>query len=149
MSHPTPEDFQVQVRMKVAWGQLDAFGHVNNTQFFRFFEDARLAYFEKVGLNAHMKETGQGPILARTGCVFRKPLGFPDEVACCARVSDVGEDRFTMDYAIFSDAQGLAAVGDGRIVMLDYASGDKVAIPPKIRASMKALDAPRIFEGSD
>jgi acyl-CoA thioesterase FadM len=27
----TPDDFPVQIRMPVAWGHLDAFGHVNNT----------------------------------------------------------------------------------------------------------------------
>jgi acyl-CoA thioester hydrolase len=141
MADETPEDYAVRVRMPVAWGQLDAFGHVNNTQFFRFFEDARLAYFRETGVGARMEETGRGPILARTSCVFKKPLGYPDELTVCARVRDVGEDRFTMEYAIFSDAQGLAALGDGRIVMLDYKTGQKVPIEDDVRAAMLALES--------
>jgi acyl-CoA thioester hydrolase len=135
-----PDDFPVQVTMPVAWGQLDAFGHVNNTQFFRFFEDARLAYFAEVGVHEVMQEIGHGPILAKTSCVFRKPLGYPDEVRCCARVSELGEDRFTMEYAIFSTAAGLAGHGDGRIVMLDYTSGAKVKIPDTVRAAIETLE---------
>ncbi len=140
MSDPTPEDYPVHVTMPVAWGQLDAFGHVNNTQFFRFFEDARLAYFDRTGISERMKATGVGPILARTSCVFRKPLGYPDQVTCCARVTDVGDDRFTMEYAIFSSAVGLAATGDGRIVMLDYATGAKTPLDDDVRAAMDALN---------
>ena len=84
MSELLPGNYPVRLEMPVAWGQLDAFGHVNNTQFFRFFEDARIAYFERVGITA--KLDGVGPILAKTDCVFRKPLGYPETVTCCARV---------------------------------------------------------------
>jgi acyl-CoA thioester hydrolase len=142
MSEPSPDDYPIRVRMPVAWGQLDAYGHVNNTQFFRFFEDARLAYFEKVGISARMAATQRGPILAKTSCVFRKPLGYPDAVLSCVRVSEMGDDRFTMEHAIFSDAVGLAALGDARIVMLDYGTGQKVAVDDDIRAAIDAL-APR------
>lgn len=139
-AEPTPESYPIRVLMPVAWGQLDAFGHVNNTQFFRFFEDARLAYFEASRVNEKMKETGRGPILAKTSCVFRKPLGYPDTLTCCARVPDVGEDRFTMEYALFSEKVGLAAVGEGRIVMIDYASGQKVPLDEDIRAAIARLE---------
>ena len=137
-----PTDFPVRVTMPVAWGQLDAFGHLNNTQFFRFFEDARIACFARIGIREHMEATGVGPILAKTSCVFRRPLGFPDTVTACARISEVGEDRFTMEYAVFSDKVGLAAHGDGRIVMLDYASGAKAPIPDRIRAAIDSLSTP-------
>jgi acyl-CoA thioester hydrolase len=139
VSEEGPEGYPIQVRMPVAWGQLDAFGHVNNTQFFRFFEDARLACFAEIGIDAHMEKTREGPILAKTSCVFKKPLRYPDTVTCCTRISEMGEDRFTMEYAIFSDAVGLAAVGDGRIVFLNYATGQKAALPPAIRNALEGL----------
>src|SRR4051812_27249954 len=56
----------VTVEIPVAWGDMDAFGHVNNTVYFRWFESARIAYFEKIGLNERMKRDKKGPILART-----------------------------------------------------------------------------------
>jgi len=133
-------DFPVRVEMPVAWGQLDAFGHVNNTQFFRFFEDARIACFERIGVREHMAATGEGPILAKTSCVFRKPLGFPDTVTACARITEVGQDRFTMEYAVFSAKVGLAGHGEGRIVMLDYSTGSKALIPERIRAAIDSLE---------
>ena len=127
----TLDDFPIRLEMPVAWGHLDAFGHVNNTWFFRFFEDARIACFAQVGIAEHMEAHGVGPILAKTDCVFRQPLGFPDTVTCCTRITDLGADRFTMEYAVFSAAKGLAAHGSGRIVMLDYGTGKKGSDPRK------------------
>lgn len=132
-------DFPVHLKMPVAWGQMDAFGHLNNTVYFRFFEDARIACFERIGLNEHMTQTGQGPILARTSCVYRQAITFPDEVTSATRIRDLGEDRFTMDYAVFSRKLGLAAHGEGRIVMLDYGTGAKVPIPGEVRAAIESL----------
>ena len=36
----------------VQWGDQDAFGHVNNTIYFRWFETVRIEYFERIGFNA-------------------------------------------------------------------------------------------------
>ncbi|MCO4763895.1 MAG: acyl-CoA thioesterase [Myxococcales bacterium] len=133
------DDFPISVRLRVAWGDLDAFGHVNNTMFFRYFEDARIACFERIGMQIHMAEVRHGPILAKTDCVFRQPIDFPDALTSCTRIVDLGSDRFTMEHALFSDKKGLVAHGSGRIVMLDYATGGKVPIPADVRAAIEAL----------
>jgi acyl-CoA thioester hydrolase len=112
---------------------------VNNTVYFRWFEDARIACFERIGFTASVLATGVGPILARTSCVFRRPLSYPDTVTACARVIDVSQDRFTMIYAVFSDAQGLSAHGEGRIICFDYRAKQKVALPAVIHEGIAKL----------
>ncbi len=135
----TLDDFPIHVRTPIAWGQLDAFQHVNNTVYFRWFEDARIACFARIGFTQAMKEQGIGPILAHTSAVFRKPLGFPDTITSCARIVDLGEDRFTMEYAVFSDAVGIAAHGEGRIICFDYAAGTKISLPDVVRSGIESL----------
>ena len=44
-------DFPVQIRMPVSWGQQDALGHLNNLTYFRFFEDVRIACFARIGIS--------------------------------------------------------------------------------------------------
>ncbi|MHA2239162.1 MAG: acyl-CoA thioesterase, partial [Candidatus Hodarchaeales archaeon] len=46
----TLKEFPVTVQIPVAWGDMDSFGHVNNTKFFKYFETARIKYFEEIGL---------------------------------------------------------------------------------------------------
>jgi acyl-CoA thioester hydrolase len=121
---------------------MDAFAHVNNVVYFRWFESARLAYFEAVGWNAAMAESGVGPILARTSCAFRAPLTFPDTVTLAARAEDLSEDRFTMRYRVVSERLGvIAAEGEGRVISYDYRNACKAPLPPAIRAAILAFEA--------
>ena len=90
------ETYPVVIETPVAWGEMDSLRHVNNTVYFRYFESARMAYFDRLGLWDYMDETGVGPILASTGCRFRVPLTYPDTVSIGARVAEVEGDRFVM-----------------------------------------------------
>ncbi len=73
------EDFSVIVEFPVAWGEMDALSHVNNVAYFRYFENARIAYFDRIKIWELMEKTGMGPILASTQCWFRFPLTYPEQ----------------------------------------------------------------------
>jgi acyl-CoA thioester hydrolase len=135
------ESFPVRVELPVVWGEMDAFAHVNNIFYFRYFESARLHYFEKIGYLSLTKEKGLGPILASTRCDFRKALTFPDKILVGAKIAEMSEDRFLMHYRIVSEKlQKIAAEGDGLIVSYDYREGRKVAIPREVRQSIEKLE---------
>lgn len=134
-------DFPVVIELPVLWGQMDAFGHLNNTAYFRYFESARIAYFEKIGYLAAMEDEGVGPILASTRCRFRRAVQFPDTVRVGARVTEMGEDRFLMEYRIVSQAhRAAAAEGDGLIVNLNYRTNEKEPLPDRIKKGIEELE---------
>ena len=111
------KDCPVVIETPIAWGQMDAFRHLNNTAYFRFFESGRIAYFERLDLLEYMETTGVGPILAATNCRFKIPLTYPDTVSIGTRVPEVQNDRFTMEYYVVSHKhQKVAAEGTGLIV---------------------------------
>lgn len=134
------QDFQVKVEIPVAWGEMDAMGHVNNINYFRYFETARIRYFELTGVLESMKETGIGPILAEATCRFRKPLLYPDTVTVGVRVNSVGKSSFVMEYMVVSASLGIAATGIGVIVMYDYRSGSKTGVPALIRKAIEDVE---------
>ena len=70
-------EFPVVIEMPVRWGDMDAFNHVNNVVYLRYFESARIAYFERLGFGISIAEQGIGPILASTSCEFKFPLTYP------------------------------------------------------------------------
>lgn len=134
--------YPVVIELPVSWGDMDAFGHVNNKRYFRYFEDARIAYFEKAQV-AGMSgmPTGIGPVLASISCQFRAPLTFPDKLGVGARVVDVGEDRFTVEHAVASEKLGIiAALGEGRVVSFDFSKNTKAPIPEEWLRAIKALE---------
>lgn len=135
-------DFPVIFETPVAWGEMDSMGHVNNIVYFRYFESARLAYFERVGFLDEMRRSGIGPILATTKCRFRKPLTYPDRIRVGATANDLQEDRFTMLYCIESEALGsFAADGEGLIVAYDYNRKRKTPLPEIVRQAIVELEA--------
>jgi acyl-CoA thioester hydrolase len=141
-------DYPVTIEIPVAWGEMDAFQHVNNVVYFRYFESARIAYFKAIDMLAVMKETGIGPILAETRCRYRLPLTFPDTVYIGARVSHLAPKGFTMQYAVASRRHGrIAAEGDGRIVTVNYAKGGKVFLPEAVRDRIQTLEGDRLAAG--
>ena len=138
------ETYPVVIETPVAWGEMDSLQHVNNIVYFRYFESARMAYFERVGFWDYMRETGVGPILASTQCRFRLPLTYPDAVSIGARVDETGEDRFVMKYLVVSHRHARAAAeGDGLIVSFDYRAQRKAPLPEEIKARIRALEEGR------
>lgn len=136
------EHFPVVIEIPVAWGEMDAFGHLNNTVYFRYFESARMAYFERLQVLEFMAETGIGPILGSTSCKFRIPLLYPDTVSVGTRISDLAGDRFTMEYAVVSHQhQKLAAEGTGVVVSFDYNTRNKTPIPDEMKNRIEALES--------
>ena len=134
----------VTIRQDVAWGELDALGHVNHTVFLRWFENARFAWFERVGIAALMRETNGaiGPILATIRCEYRAPVAFPDTILASVRCVGLGRSSMTLANRVWSQArQGIVAEGELVIVMLDYARGVSTPIPAAIRAAIEACDA--------
>ena len=134
--------FPVVVRQAVIWGEMDAYQHVNNVVYFRYFENARLEYFRRLGWFDFEKETGIGPILAATQARFRKPLTYPDTVSITARAREIGEDRFTMEHLVVSHRLEAATTeGQGTIVAYDYRANKKAGIPDELRRRIQELEA--------
>ena len=134
--------YAVVIEIPVAWGEMDSLQHVNNIVYFRYFESVRMAYFGEVGFWSYMEETGVGPILASTQCRFRLPLEYPDTVSVGARIKDVGEDRFLMEYLVVSHRHGkVAAEGSGMIVVYDYREKRKAPLPDEIRKRIQAMES--------
>ncbi len=135
------EEFPIVVDMPVAWGQMDVFNHVNNVVYFRFFEDARIAYFEKIQYLQEIEKTGVGPILAHTECKFKFPVTFPDQLKLAARVSEMRDTDLTMTYRVWSKKTGkVAAEGSGKIVSYDYRNNCRLEIPDEVRQRINRLE---------
>ena len=134
-------EYPVIIELPVAWGDMDAFAHVNNTAYFKYFESARIAYFEKSDFMDFMETHGIGPILASTQCRFKIPLTYPDKISVGARVAEIGKDRFTMEYTVISHKhKKIAASGEGVLVTFNYRNNQKTMIPDEIKKRIIGLE---------
>jgi acyl-CoA thioester hydrolase len=139
--HPLLAGFPVIVALPVQWGEMDAYGHVNNAVFFRYFETARIAYLERCGLVEAYERDRVGAILHSTECRYVRPLYYPDTVLVGARVDGAGEDRFTMRYRLVSLSQDeVSAEASALIVSFDYLAKRKAPLPERVRRLIEELE---------
>lgn len=134
--------FPATVRIPVQWGDMDAYGHVNNTVYFRWFESARIEYLGLCGFLESYESDRVGAILHSTSCRFRRALRHPDEVLVGGRAASLEEDRFEMEYRVVSVGQeAVAAEGTGLIVSFDYEAARKRPLPEAVRERIEELEA--------
>jgi acyl-CoA thioester hydrolase len=135
------DDFNITIDIPIAWGDMDAFNHVNNTRFFRYFETARIKYFEKAGFIETMEKNSIGPILADISAKFIKPLFYPDTVTVGTRVTSIEPTQFIMEYIIESKSKGISAIGESKIVVYDYKSAERTNLPGTVRNKIREIDS--------
>ncbi len=135
------DDFKIKVEISIAWGDMDAFKHVNNTKILKYFETARIRYFEEIGFIEAMEKNSIGPILASTSVKFIKPLFYPDTVTVGTRVTSIEPTQFIMEYIIESKSKGIAALGEDKMVVYDYRSSKRTTLPDIVRNKIREIDS--------
>ena len=149
MSESVPavlESYPIVLTLPVQWGDQDAFGHVNNTIHFRWFESARIKYLEGIEMGEktvgeHAPDELLGPILAAINCNYRRQLKYPDTVQIGSRITRIGRSSMTMEHLIWSTAQqAVAADGQSTIVAFDYQTNRPRPVPDSIRAMVESIE---------
>jgi acyl-CoA thioester hydrolase len=136
--------FPVIVTQAVLWGEMDSYQHVNNVAYFRYFENGRLEYIRRVGWFDIESATGIGPILASSQARFRRALTYPDTIHIGTRLTEMKDDRITIEHKIVSEAlDDVATEGQGVIVSYHYETGKKMPLPAELRARIEAIERMR------
>lgn len=120
------------MRMSIRWGDMDAMGHVNNTVYFRYFETARIAWFDAI--KCAPDPQGEGPVIVTAHCSFLKQLVYPGDIEVLTLVGPPGRSSFEMTHQIRSvNAVGAAgelhAEGGAKVVWVNFLAQKSVALP--------------------
>ena len=136
------DGFPEVVEIPVQWGDQDAFRHVNNTVYLRWFESSRIAYSRKLGLWELLEFANIGPILASVHCDYRRPLTYPDVVRVGSKVVRVGRTSLTMGHRVVGLASNaIAAEGTAVLVLYDYNKAEPCPIPDRIREVILGMES--------
>jgi acyl-CoA thioester hydrolase len=127
----------ISTDIQVAWGEMDALQHVNNAVYFKYFETARIDFFNQINLLGDLKMTGVGPVLSETNARFKRPVAFPDSLVVGIRISDIHQERFVMHYTVFSKAQqAVTTIGWAKVVMFNFKTGQKAKLTPELLSAL-------------
>ncbi len=115
--------------MRMRWGDMDALGHMNNTVYFRYLEQARISWFD--ALNIDYNNPGEGPILGSVGCRFRIPVVYPADLNISVYASKPRNSSFVLHSAIaeHSDPTRIYATSEAIMVWIDLTDGKSRPLP--------------------
>ncbi|KIW02903.1 uncharacterized protein PV09_05951 [Verruconis gallopava] len=130
-------------RQKVAWGDHDQMGHVNNVRYNFWAETARINWARNIALRAdpaHRKQweelwtpRGIGLILRSIKTDYKFPLRYPDRITVCHKLMKQpteGMDALHLEAVVLSEThQRVAARITEDIVVYDYRTGKKTPLP--------------------
>ena len=138
---PLRGDFRFFTASPTRWGDCDAFGHVNNVQFVRYYESGRLDYFARVlDLDAG-PNTGQTLIIADIHVNFLAQINHPCALEVGSRISRLGNSSFVFDAAIFAaDEDQARSSARATCVWFDYTANHSVPIPSSARATIQQFE---------
>ena len=114
------------------WADNDAYGHVNNTVFYQWFDSAVNGWLIDAGLLDIEKGDPIG-LVVETRCSYFAPLSFPDLVEVGLTVAEIGGSSVRYRVGIFAAA----------LVTLALAGLAASAVPARRAASVDPLVALR------
>jgi acyl-CoA thioester hydrolase len=117
----------------IRWGDMDAMGHVNNTIYFRYMEQARISWFGALG--AGPAPRGTGPIIINASCTFMKELVYPGQVELRMYAGKAGRSSFEtwLEMRPSYEPETVYVEGAAKVVWVDFATGKSVPLPDRIR----------------
>jgi acyl-CoA thioester hydrolase len=121
-------------RIPIRWGDMDAMGHVNNTVYFRYMEQARIGWFESLVPRADA--WGEiSIVIVNASCNFHRPINYPGTVEVKVFAGAPGGSSVATFYELVLNEE-LYADGAATVVFLDAAQ-KPLRIPDRIRALMQ------------
>jgi len=131
---PEQKKLVFEMVIPIRWGDMDALGHVNNTNYFRYLEICRVEWMRAA--NCLPTADGAGPVIVNAFCNFYKQLEYPGDILMKMYTSDPGRTTFeswaTMER---SDQSGVIyAAGGATIIWVDFPKQKAVSLPDDVRA---------------
>ena len=130
-------DYPIVHMQPVAWGDMDAFGHVNNVLYYRYMESARIRYMDELNIFQHDVYT----VVASNQCKYIRPVFYPDQLKIGARVEEMRNSALRMSYLLWSEQQqAIVALGEAVMVCVDKENMLKLPIPEIIRQKVTKIE---------
>lgn len=117
----------------IRWGDMDAMGHVNNTVYFRYAEQARIEWMSSLGFLAHSSREGS-PVIINASCSFLIPFTYPGTVELRTYLANPGRSSVASYFDMrLAGEERLYAEGAAKIVWMDPATGKSIPLPEAMR----------------
>ena len=132
-------EFKIWRRFTTRWADNDAYGHVNNTVYYAWFDSAVNGWLVDQGL-LDIQDGDPIALVVETRCAYFAPLEFPQDVEVGVVVTELGRSSVRYRIGVFTDGEANAAAqGEFVHVLVDRASRRSVEMPGNWRRALEAI----------
>lgn len=133
-------DGRFSMVQRVRFGDLDAMQHLNNVEFLRFFETARIEYISHLfPQHSPDRPNDFGFIFAECHIAYLAPGMYGDDVRTYVWVSELRRSALRVDFEMTVDERDVKiAEGYGWLVGYDYAAGRSKPLPDTLRERLQS-----------
>jgi len=132
-------EFKVWQSFTTRWGDNDAYGHVNNTVFYQWFDSAVNAWLVGQGL-LDIEAGDPIALVVETRCSYFAPLAFPEPVDIGLAAAQLGRSSVRYRIGVFAArSEQAAAQGEFVHVLVDRTSRRSVEMPQNWRRALEAI----------
>ncbi len=133
--------FQFFTKIKIRYSETDMSGHVNNTSYLVYFEQARVEYYEHIAAFSEQYYL----VTADIWCHYHAEAFYPEVLEIGVRVAKLGNSSFELEYVVrVTHDQRIVATGTGAVVLMSTYTKKPVAIPESIRKAIAQLEGMEI-----
>ncbi|MFC3129740.1 thioesterase family protein [Coralloluteibacterium stylophorae] len=128
----------LRTTMDVRWRDLDAFNHVNNSNYLTYLEEARLRWMMQ--LPGEWLDDHIAPLMAGCNVNYKRPIEWPEELVVELFVERIGTTSITIGHRILSAKDATVVYADGNVTMVwvDRRSGRPAPLPEAVRQACGA-----------
>jgi len=132
---PSPHKILARIPLSVRWRDMDAMGHVNNSKYISYLEEARVRWM--LGVPGVSMTDVIAPVVAATNVNYRLPITWPNDVLIELFVERLGNSSVTIGHRIVDQKDENVLYSDGNVVVvwMDTRTGRSAPLPDAIRAA--------------
>ena len=121
------------------WGDQDPMGHINNVQYFRYLEEARIQWIQGSQFAGDNRNEAFSMMIVNAGLNFRMEWRHPDALRAMAWVTAIGNSSLTLQQCLYSpDGNQCVADGPATLVWMDMRAKRPAPIPQRQRDLLQA-----------
>jgi acyl-CoA thioester hydrolase len=113
----------------IRWGDMDALGHVNNTIYFRYMEQTRVEWLDRLGFDLGVAHE-EGVVVVNASCTFLLPITYPGDVEVRMYFGKPGRSSLQTHYELRKvGEETLYAEGAAKMVWINQTTGKSAPWP--------------------
>ncbi len=121
----------------IAWGEMDAFQHLNHIMYLRYFENARVEFLKDLNLWNPEEKSNFGPVIAKLEVEYLKQVRYPEFLDVTIGILNLTSRSFVIGCTMWNQKNEIVFTGKGNFFWINFSTNKILTLPEEIRNKLE------------